>query len=146
MIANALRGHLAEFGIVARQGLKAVRELSRMIDDVGQPLPGTVRYALRALVAQFGEVEERIREIEAQLLAWHRTDETSRRLATIPGVGPITASAIAATVADSSQFRSGREFAAWLGLVPRQRTRCQYICPLGAATYGIRSSVRFDIP
>lgn len=54
-------------------------------------------------------------------MAWHRTDETSRRLATIPGVGPITASAIAATVADSSQFRSGREFAAWLGLVPRQR-------------------------
>ena len=121
MMANALRGHLAEFGIVARQGLKAVRELGRMIDDIRQPLPDTVRYALRALVAQLDEVEERIREIEAQLLAWHRTDETSRRLATIPGVGPITASAIAATVANSSQFQSGREFAAWLGLVPRQR-------------------------
>jgi transposase len=121
MMANALRGHLAEFGIVARQGLKAVRELARMVDDTRQPLPDTVRSALRALVAQLDEVEERIREIEAQLLAWHRTDETSQRLATIPGVGPITASAIAATVADSSQFRSGREFAAWLGLVPRQR-------------------------
>ena len=92
-----------------------------MVDDTRQPLPDTVRYALRALVAQLDEVEERIREIEAQLLAWHRIDETSRRLATIPGVGPITASAIAATVADSSQFRSGREFAAWLGLVPPQR-------------------------
>jgi transposase len=67
------------------------------------------------------ELETSIRDIEKRLVAWHRADETSRRLATIPGVGPITASAIAATVSDAKQFKSGREFAAWLGLVPRQK-------------------------
>jgi len=121
MMANALRGHMAEFGIIARQGLKAVRDLGRMIEHPRHPLPATARVALRVLIAQLAGVEERIREIEAQLAAWHRADETSRRLASIPGVGPITASAIAATVSDPSQFRSGREFAAWLGLVPRQK-------------------------
>jgi transposase len=121
MMANALRGHMAEFGIIARQGLKAVRDLGRMIEDPRHLLPATARVALRVLVAQLAGVEERIREIEVQLMAWHRADETSRRLASIPGVGPITASAIAATVSDPSQFRSGREFAAWLGLVPRQK-------------------------
>ena len=67
------------------------------------------------------DLETSIREVEKRLVAWHRADETSRRLATIPGVGPITASAISATVSDAKQFRSGREFAAWLGLVPRQK-------------------------
>jgi transposase len=121
MMANALRGHMAEFGIIVRQGLKAVRDLGRMIEDPRHSLPATVRVALRVLVAQLAGVEDKISEIEAQLMAWHRADETSRRLASIPGVGPITASAIAATVSDPSQFKSGREFAAWLGLVPRQR-------------------------
>lgn len=121
MMANALRGHMAEFGIIVRQGLKAVRDLGRMIEDPRYSLPATVRAALRVLVAQLAGVEEKISEIEAQLMAWHRADETSRRLASIPGVGPITASAIAATVSDPSQFKSGREFAAWLGLVPRQK-------------------------
>src|ERR1700740_1647844 len=60
--------------------------------------------------------------VEVELLAWHRTNDVSRRLATIPGVGPITASAIAATVGDARQFKSGRQFAAWLGLVPQQRS------------------------
>jgi transposase len=67
------------------------------------------------------DVEGKIRESEKQLVAWHRADEASRRLATILGVGPITASAISAIVGDAKQFRSGREFAAWLGLVPRQK-------------------------
>jgi transposase len=121
MMANALRGHMAEFGIIAPQGLKAIRELGEMLEDAQVRVPAVARTTLRTLIGQMGEIEIGIRDIEKRLVAWHRADETSRRLATIPGVGPITASAIAATVSDASQFKSGREFAAWLGLVPRQK-------------------------
>jgi transposase len=112
---------MAEFGIVVRQGLKAVRELTGMIEDPRSSLPATACDALKLLVIQLDEVEQRIRAVDGQLVAWHRADETSQRLASIPGVGPVTASAIAATVGDASQFKSGREFAAWLGLTPRQK-------------------------
>lgn len=121
MMANALRGHMAEFGIIAPQGLKAIRDLARLIEDPSLSIPDLARATLKVLVAQLGSIEEGIRPIEARITAWHRADETSRRLASIPGVGPITASAICATVPDPSQFRSGREFAAWLGIVPRQK-------------------------
>jgi transposase len=121
MMANALRGHMAEFGIIAPQGLKAVRELGRLLEDPQVRVPDAARATLRTLIGQMAEVEISVREIEKRLVAWHRADETSRRLATIPGVGPITASAISATVGDAKQFKSGREFAAWLGLVPRQK-------------------------
>jgi transposase len=77
---------------------------------------------LHALIDQLGLVEIGIRKAEAGILAWHRANEASRRLATIPGVGPITASAIAATVPNARQFRSGRQFAAWLGLTPQPRS------------------------
>jgi transposase len=80
------------------------------------------RSALAPLAAQFLDLAPRIKAREAELLAWHRTNEESRRLETIPGVGFITATAIAATVTDPSHFRSGREFAAWLGLTPRQNS------------------------
>jgi transposase len=121
MMANALRSHMAEFGIIVRQGLKAIRELADMIEDPRLSLPPAARNALQLLVLQLEEVDERIRAVETQLVAWHRADDTSRRLASIPGVGPVTASAIAATVGDAAQFKSGREFAAWLGLTPRQK-------------------------
>jgi transposase len=74
------------------------------------------------LATQLREIDARIQVIEAQLMTWHRSNEVSRRLATIPGVGPITASAIVATLADARQFKSGRQFAAWLGLVPQRRS------------------------
>jgi len=77
---------------------------------------------LSILAAQLREIEARVQVVEAELMAWHRSNEISRRLATIPGVGPITASAIVATVADARQFKTGRQFAAWLGLVPQQRS------------------------
>ena len=120
-MANALRGHMAEFGIIAPQGLKAVRELGRLLSDRQAHIPDIARSALQILVDQMAVLERSLVDIEKRLVAWHRADETSRRLATIPGVGPITASAIAATVSDPKQFKSGREFAAWLGLVPRQK-------------------------
>ena len=85
-------------------------------------LPALARTALRPLVAQLMELRLQIKTIEKELLAWHRTSQESRRLETIPGVGFITATAIAATVTDPSHFRSSREFSAWLGLTPRQNS------------------------
>jgi transposase len=121
MMANALRAHMAEFGIIAPQGLKAIRALGRLLENSELRIPDAARSALRTLIGQIAEVESGLLDIERRLVAWHRADETSRRLVTIPGVGPITASAISATVGDPMQFKSGREFAAWLGLVPRQK-------------------------
>jgi transposase len=124
MLINALRGHLAEFGIVVAQGVSRIRELIEILmgENPNASVPALARAALAPLVAQLSEIQPRIKELEGELLAWHRTSEESRRLETIPGVGFITATAIAATVTDPSHFRSGREFAAWLGLTPRQNS------------------------
>lgn len=119
MLANALRGHLAEFGIVAGQGRAQLRELVGLIEAADERLPALARRALGPLAAQLGEVERRIDELGREIEAWHRASAASRRLATIAGLGPIAASAIAASVPDASQFRSGREFSAWLGLTPK---------------------------
>jgi transposase len=122
MLVNALRGHLAEFGIVVAQGVRRIRDLIAMLTGEDAPVPALARAALAPLVEQLMDLELRIKELEAELLAWHRSSEESRRLETIPGVGVITATALAATVTDPSHFRSGREFAAWLGLTPRQNS------------------------
>jgi transposase len=123
MLANALRAHFAELGIVAAQGISKIIELVRVAEDESDArLPPLARVALRAFAAQIEVLQLQIRKLEKQIVAWCRSDAASRRLATIPGVGPITATAIAATVTDPSCFRSGRQFAAWLGLVPRQNS------------------------
>jgi transposase IS116/IS110/IS902 family protein len=112
------------FGIVVPQGIRHVRALIERVFGEGADtidLPALVRTALRPLVAQLMELRLQIKTIEKKLLAWHRTSQESRRLETIPGVGFITATAIAATVIDPSHFRSSREFAAWLG-TPRQNS------------------------
>jgi transposase len=90
--------------------------------DEGLELPALARSALLSLGAQLESLAEEIRKIERQLLAWHRQNQASQRLETIPGVGIITATALAASVPDPTVFRSGRQFAAWLGLVPRQNS------------------------
>ncbi len=123
MVLNALRGHCAEFGIVVAQGAPKVEELIAIIEDADDPrLPSVAREALGALVEQLRTAQGRIKALEARLTAWHRSSEPSRRLATIPGVGVITAPALVATIGDASQFRSGRQLSAWLGLVPRQHS------------------------
>jgi transposase len=123
MLLNAARAHLAEFGIVAAQGPHRILTLIRAIQagDVGG-LPQMARAALDSLASQLDALTEEIRRLERRLLVWHRTDETSRRLATIPGIGLVTATALAASVPDPAVFRSGRQFAAFLGLVPRQNS------------------------
>lgn len=125
MLANALRAHLAEFGIIVAQGVGRIGALIERIfgkDEEASELPPLARTALEPLAIQFLHLHPRIKTLEAELLAWHRTNQESRRLETIPGVGFLTATAIAATVTDASHFRSGREFAAWLGLTPRQNS------------------------
>lgn len=119
MLINALRGHLAEYGIVT--GLDAggaVASLKAQHEEQDR-FHAHARSALHGIAAQLRALTSEIDRLEAQILDWHRNDETSRRLATIPGIGPITASGISAAVPDASLFRSGRQFAAWLGLTPR---------------------------
>lgn len=96
-----------------------MKALTKLLHEEQDELPAHARSALFSIVTQLGALERQINHLEEEILAWHRADETSRRLATIPGIGPITASAIAAAVPDPGQFRSGRQFAAWLGLTPR---------------------------
>ena len=123
MVINALRGHCAEFGIVVAQGAPKVEELIAIIEDADDKrLPSVAREALGALVEQLRSAQGRIKALEARLTAWHRSSAASRRLAAIPGVGVITATALVATIGDASQFRSGRQLSAWLGLVPRQHS------------------------
>jgi transposase len=122
MAVNALRAHLAEFGVVAPQGLRHVEGLVAAIEENKAGLPELARSILRLIVAQLDDTQAKIRQIEARLAQWHRNSRLIKLLATVPGVGIMGASAIAATVSDPSLFRSGREFAAWLGMTPRQNS------------------------
>jgi len=123
MLINAIRGHCAEFGMIAPQGAYRASELIEQVRKAeGSVLPELARSALLMLAAQLDALAVQIHALERQLLVWHRQDEASQRLATIPGVGIITATALAASVTDPGLFRSGREFAAFLGLVPRQNS------------------------
>ncbi len=117
---NALRGLLGEFGITEPQGIWHVGRLRAHLEEDTVPEPG--RKVLLLLVEQLDEIESRVKQVDDEILAWHRANSVSKRLAKIPGVGPLIASAIVATVADALLFKSGREFAAWLGLVPRQKS------------------------
>src|SRR5271157_1805757 len=124
---NALRGHLSEIGVVAAQGVPnayALKELADGgVDENGEiVVPDCVRLALAPLVRQIDALDEAIEAIDRMLEASARTDETARRLMTIPGIGPVTASALLATVQDFAGFSSGREFAAFLGLTPREHS------------------------
>jgi transposase len=120
-LINAVRGHLAEFGLVVARGPWNVPQLLATMDE-DQRVPEATRQVIQLLAAQLDDVGRRIAEVDARIVAWHKTNPIGRRLATIPGIGPLTATAIAATVPDPDVFRGGREFAAWLGLVPRQKS------------------------
>ena len=123
MLVNALRGHLAEFGIVARKGLGNAATLAAVVSDPeDNPLPDVARAPLQMLVDQLATIDDAVTALEKKMLAWHKATPASRLLVTIPGIGPIIASAIAATAPDPKVFGSGREFAAWIGLVPRQNS------------------------
>ena len=123
MIVNAIRAHLAEFGIVApvgRRGMAAL--LSIICDRQDDRLRAAARPCLESLVVALTTIEGEVASNERRIHAWHRSSETSRRLETIPGIGPIIATALVASVPDPSLFTSGRELAAWIGLVPKQNS------------------------
>jgi transposase len=122
-LVNALRAHLAEYGVIAPLGLRNVARLIAIVrDEIDTRLPAPARQVLEVLATQIEQLEAAVAALEKQLMAWHKANPVSQRLATIPGIGPIIATAVAATVVEASGFRSGREFAAWLGLVPRQHS------------------------
>ena len=122
MLANALRGLAAEFGLTAPKGLHKLEELIALV-SVDESLPAAGRQAMAELHEHGRVVADRLAALEAEITRHARHDGTARRLATIPGIGPITASLIAATVGDNiGAFRSARHFSAWLGLVPRQHS------------------------
>jgi transposase len=122
-LVNALRGHLAELGIVTAKGIHRVADLlAELIGADDSRIPLLARASLNRLAAQIEAVELQIGELEALILEWHKGNEASRRLAKIPGVGPITASAVVATIGDASNFASPRHLSAALGLTPKQNS------------------------
>jgi len=122
-VINAIRAHLAEFGIVAPVGRHGVDELLRIVADASdQRVPEIARACVAALGAQLRVLKVQILEFDRRIMAWHRSNAASRRLDAIPGVGPALATALVASVADPWAFRSGRDFSAWVGLVPKQHS------------------------
>lgn len=119
---SAMRAHLAEYGVIAPKGRTHVHELVEALTSGTAPIPDLARQTLLLIAGMIDALSRQIRTIEIELLAWHRSNATCRRLETIPGIGFITATALAATVGDAKVFRSGRQFAAWLGLVPKQHS------------------------
>ena len=123
MLINSLRAQLAEFGIIAAQGRTGLADLVKLVaGPTVMSVPNLARAAMTELIGQLGDLSSRIKSMEKAILLWHKSSAVSRRLESIPGVGPIIASAIAASVTDAKQFRNGRQFAAWLGIVPRQNS------------------------
>jgi transposase len=119
MLINAIRGHAAEFGLTAAKGPKQITELlQRLANDEG--VPALVREMIGVLATQLDELGVKLKAIEKRLMAWHRQDQTSQCLATIPGIGPISAVSFALKVPDPKAFRSARHFTSWVGITPRE--------------------------
>jgi transposase len=120
---NAIRAHLAEFGIVAPVGRNGVEQLLDVVADTSDNrLPDVARACVAALGAQLRMIKARILEFDRLIMAWHRSNAASKRLDEIPGVGPALATALVASVPDPTAFQSGRDFSAWIGLVPKQHS------------------------
>jgi transposase len=122
-IINSIRAHLAEFGIVAPVGRNGVERLLEVVADANDiRLPEIARACVAALGTQLLALKVQILAFDRHIMAWHRSNETSMRLDAIPGVGPVLATALVASIADAKAFRSGRDFSAWIGLVPKQNS------------------------
>ncbi|PHM48231.1 transposase [Xenorhabdus miraniensis] len=121
--ANAIRGLLSEFGSVIAQGIRqiAVRR-PEILADASNSLPDPFRQLLQRLGEHLKELGRQVTELEQEIQPWHRENADSQRLSEIPGIGPITASALVASVGDARNFANGRQLSAWLGLVPRQHS------------------------
>ena len=122
-IINSIRAYLAEFGIVAPVGRNGVEQLLEVVADAKDTrLPEIARACVAALGTQLLALKAQILAFDRRIMAWHRSNETSKRLDEVPGVGPMLATAVVASIADPKAFRSGRDFSAWIGLVPKQNS------------------------
>lgn len=121
--ANQIRGLLAEFGLVVAKGIGHIfAQVPELIEDASNALPGAFRLLIRRLLAHLKILDAQVDELAEQIQAWHRGNDLSLKLAQVPGIGPITASALMACITDAKSFDGGRQLAAWLGLVPRQHS------------------------
>ena len=121
--ANQIRGLLAEFGIIIPQGISHIaKRVPEIIEDGENELPGSFRLLIQRLVDHLKVLDQQVGELEREIQAWHRENEASKKLAKIPGIGPMTASALVASVGNARSFRNGRQLAAWLGIVPKQHS------------------------
>lgn len=121
MLGNAIRAHLAEFGIIAPQGRAGLMRLRDMVGDTeASGIPSLALSAFRTLAAQWDLADTQVRELAREIVARNKEDRIAARLATIPGIGPITASALSATLGEAKNFKTGRHLAAWMGLTPRE--------------------------
>ena len=135
--ANQIRGLLAEFGIVFAKGIGWVtKKMPEILEDAENGLPGMSRELFSRLLNHFRELDRQVKELEGQIQAWHRENTASLRLQAVPGIGPITASALVASIGDASTFKNGRQLAAWLGLVPRQSSTGGKVQLLGISKRG----------
>jgi len=123
MLSNAIRGHMAELGIISAKGRNGTAELLQIIGNVADDrIPPVARFCLDLLAHQYLTLNAEVSSIDKRIHAWHRSCEASRRLEGIPGIGPIVATAMVAEIGDWGAFRSGRSLAAWIGLVPKQHS------------------------
>jgi transposase len=123
MLSNAIRGHMAELGVISAKGRNGTAELLQIIGDVTDDrIPPLARFCLDLLARQYLTLNAEVASIDKRIHAWHRSCEESRRLGEIPGIGPIVATALVAEVGDWKAFSSGRNLAAWIGLVPKQHS------------------------
>lgn len=120
---NQIRGLLAEFGIIIPQGINNIgSRVPELIEDAGNELPGAFRVLVQRLLDHLKELDRQVDELEAQIQAWHRNSDLSTKIAQVPGIGPISARALVASIGDAKNFDNGRQLAAWLGLVPKQHS------------------------
>lgn len=121
--ANQIRGLLAEYGFAIPQGIAHIaKRVPEIIEDGENELPGNFRLLIQRLVDHLKELDRQAGELEQEIQLWHKSNPLSQKLAKIPGIGPITATALIATVGDARQFANGRQLAAWLGIVPKQHS------------------------
>ena len=119
--ANQIRGLLGEFGLVIPQGIGNVaKRVPELLEDASNELPVPFRHLIERLTQHLKELDRQVKEFEKEIIEWHRSSELSRKLEAIPGIGPLAASALVASIADAHSFDNGRQVSAWLGLVPRQ--------------------------
>jgi transposase len=131
-LTNAIRGHATEFGLIAAKGLDKIEPLLARI-GAEETVPALARELFALQAKEYGQLQARLKVVEAKLMAWHRQNERSRRLARIPGIGPIGAALLAMKTPNPKAFTSGRDFAAWIGLTPRDHSTAGKV-RLGAIT------------